>query len=547
MPTRQRKIPRQLLAWVAVVAALVIGASVAELSGGPAKPVPAVSANPELDAGTPLSGPAPEFTLTDQFGHAVSLHAFRGRVVILAFNDSRCTTICPLTTTAMVRAQQLLGPAGNQVALLGVDANPTAVKIGDVRAYSRLHGMLHRWHFLTGPLPQLKRVWSAYHIASEIQQGQIDHTPALFVIDTRGRLARLYLTQQSYSAVDQFGQLLAQQAAALLPGHPRVYARGSYAEIPPLGPETATRLPRAGGGSVTLGGGPGLQLSFFFTTWTAEVFPIRRQLQALARYQAEAPRAGLPRLVAVDEGSVEPSPSALGSLLASLPAPPPFPVAIDESGRLGDGYEVQDQPWFALSNPAGRILYYYDAATGGPLSTEALIAHVRAALRSAGRTPTAGPAASAALAGSPPGLAALHAQADQLLGPETALVSRVHALHGYPLVVNAWASWCGPCRTEFSLFASASVRFGRQVGFLGVDTGDAASDARSFLSAHPVSYPSYQTASTSQFQSLLPQGLVGLPTTIFIDRSGRVSYVHTGQYETQGSLDADIQQYALGG
>ena len=73
------------------------------------------------------------------------------------------------------------------------------------------------------------------------------------------------------------------------------------------------------------------------------------------------------------------------------------------------------------------------------------------------------------------------------------------------------------------------------------------SDAQSFLSAHPVSYPSYQTASTSQFESVLPQGLIGLPTTIFIDRSGKVSYVHTGQYETQGSLDSDVEQYALGG
>jgi cytochrome c biogenesis protein CcmG/thiol:disulfide interchange protein DsbE len=114
-------------------------------------------------------------------------------------------------------------------------------------------------------------------------------------------------------------------------------------------------------------------------------------------------------------------------------------------------------------------------------------------------------------------------------------------------VLNAWASWCGPCRSEFSLFASSSVRFGRQVAFLGVDTSDASHDAQTFLASHPVSYPSYQTASTDQFQGLLSQGLAGLPTTIFIDRSGKVSFVHTGQYDAQGSLDADIKQYALGG
>ena len=85
------------------------------------------------------------------------------------------------------------------------------------------------------------------------------------------------------------------------------------------------------------------------------------------------------------------------------------------------------------------------------------------------------------------------------------------------------------------------------VAFLGVDTSDSTSDARAFLASHPVSYPSYQTASTSQFQGLLSQGLAGLPTTIFIDRSGKVSSVHTGQYDAQGSLDADINQYALGG
>jgi hypothetical protein len=58
--------------------------------------------------------------------------------------------------------------------------------------------------------------------------------------------------------------------------------------------------------------------------------------------------------------------------------------------------------------------------------------------------------------------------------------------------------------------------------------------------------PSYQ-ATNGQLDSLLPGGLESLPTTLFIDSAGKVVYVHDGQYDSQGSLDQDIDNYALGG
>ena len=145
--------------------------------------------------------------------------------------------------------------------------------------------------------------------------------------------------------------------------------------------------------------------------------------------------------------------------------------------------------------------------------------------------------------GSPGSLASLHAQAGQLITSGGTLSDRLSSLRGYPVVLNAWAAWCPPCREEFPLLAAASAQYGRKVAFLGADTNDSAGDARSFLAKHPVSYPSYPVASTD-LSSLAV--LEGFPTTIFINPAGKVVFVHTGQYQSEAALDNDIQHYALG-
>jgi cytochrome oxidase Cu insertion factor (SCO1/SenC/PrrC family) len=394
---RTRRLPRLAVpgSWlaggfVAIAVALIAVHTVLTPAAGAAPSGSAaadagLAANPSLDPGTSLSAVAPGFTLTDQFGRPASLGSYRGKVVILAFNDSECTTVCPLTTVAMTDAKAMLGPAASQVQLVGIEANPKATSIDDVLSYSQVHGMLYQWRYLTGSLAQLQTVWKDYSVGVTVSQNQIDHEPAIFVINQQGRLAKLYLAQLAYSAVPQLGQLLATEVSSLLPGHPAVHSQLSYDQVATIGPAAATTVPEEDGGYVSLGpGAPGEQdqarLYLFFATWDQEITSLGGQLDALNAYQSGSAADRLPALTAIDEGSVEPTASALPSFLATLTRPLGYPVGIDGSGQIADGYGVQGEPWFVLASPSGKPIWTWEVSTSGWLSTASLDRQVRAAL-----------------------------------------------------------------------------------------------------------------------------------------------------------------------
>jgi cytochrome c biogenesis protein CcmG/thiol:disulfide interchange protein DsbE len=102
---------------------------------------------------------------------------------------------------------------------------------------------------------------------------------------------------------------------------------------------------------------------------------------------------------------------------------------------------------------------------------------------------------------------------------------RLGDLRGYPVVLNFWASWCSPCQREAALLASAArARRGRVV-FVGVDVNDLTGDARHFLRMHDVPYVVVHSKSSTSARF----GLIGLPETFYVDRSGRIQDVTRGQ------------------
>lgn len=111
-------------------------------------------------------------------------------------------------------------------------------------------------------------------------------------------------------------------------------------------------------------------------------------------------------------------------------------------------------------------------------------------------------------------------------------------LRGTPVVVNLWASWCGPCRAETPILARAARTYGRRIQFLGVDVLDSAGAAVAFAREFHIPYPSVSDPSAEIRNA---QGLLGLPGTIFYDANGGIVDTVSGPLDP-GRLSNGIQR-----
>lgn len=112
-----------------------------------------------------------------------------------------------------------------------------------------------------------------------------------------------------------------------------------------------------------------------------------------------------------------------------------------------------------------------------------------------------------------------------------------------PLVVNLWASWCIPCRSEAPLLQAAHDRFGDQVRFVGIATEDAAADSVAFLAEFGLRFENYSDRPGSIRGHL---GAVGLPVTVFIHPGGEIMRTHYGVID-DGALALGIDDLLASG
>jgi cytochrome oxidase Cu insertion factor (SCO1/SenC/PrrC family) len=314
--------------------------------------------------------PAPNFTLTDQYGRQTSLDAYRGKVVVLSFNDDRCPDLCTLLAQDIVVANRDMGALAKQVVFLSVNVNPYYPQISTVKAWTDQHGLGHQtnWVFTTGTPAQLRAVWKLYgtYVQLDPASQTVTHSAALFFIDPQGYERDIASFGTNAANTSLYAHDMAQVAVDQLP---------SGGTQPVGGPETATpsqsdaavgahaptfELPMLASHqrlSLSSLHGKYVVLNFWASTCTACTTEMPHMEAAYRDLGAQVPFVG-----------IDVSDNTSAALAFAHHVGVTYPLVSDGSGSAAGAYQVSGLPFTAILSPKGKLLVRHP----GAMTTEQL-------------------------------------------------------------------------------------------------------------------------------------------------------------------------------
>ena len=115
---------------------------------------------------------------------------------------------------------------------------------------------------------------------------------------------------------------------------------------------------------------------------------------------------------------------------------------------------------------------------------------------------------------------------------------RLSELKGQVVMINFWATWCGPCRQEMPLLQQLQSKY-EPLGFtlLGVNVENDSAAAQAWLEGMPVTFPILFDRENQVAERF---GVEGMPSTVFVDRAGNVRHVHRGYRPGDEAKYADV-------
>ena len=191
--------PRVALALVAIV---VIAGGVALLTSGKGSSGLSVGGahgvKPASYDGSLLSPaePTPPLSLHNYLGETVNIDQYRGKAVLVTFLYTNCPDVCPIITSNLRVAQNLMGTANAAKAqVIAVSVDPRGDTAKAVAAFLARHEMTGRMKYLIGSARELGSVWKAWNVGSErdAQQPQlVNHSGLVYGVSASGKVTTLY-------------------------------------------------------------------------------------------------------------------------------------------------------------------------------------------------------------------------------------------------------------------------------------------------------------------------------------------------------------------
>lgn len=287
--------------------------------------------------------PAPNFRLRDQRGQTVSISGMRGHPVVLTLMQSTCTQLCPGVADSIRRAVNEMGPAGNDVGIIALSADPEHDTRASIIAFSRRHHLLSRWHYLTASRATLTPIWNAYHVYVAPANAPVSiresHSSATFLIDSSGRERSLFLGGVSDLELGHDLQVLTGTRVTLLASNSPAPEAGHPAPDFTL-KSTSNRI-------VSLDSFRGHVIVLNF--WASWCHPCRTEMPMLGSWYRKFHARGLDIVGVNDQDPLADARAFARSVHT------PYTILLDSNGSIAARYDVAGLPTTVLIDGSGIV------------------------------------------------------------------------------------------------------------------------------------------------------------------------------------------------